>query len=192
MLTSTVSLSTLLNGSVIFIDFLRPKFSQCRVMEPCCTASWTTWNWKDITMPCSSSKTVNTPFRPVSTAESVTASSLNMRELCRYPHSRLIEINSHSLFSRWFSESGKLVQRLFSTVTDMVDDEDTFVVVLIGTVSFHTSRCNNLTEILDEVESLTSARAGAMAGTEPSDALRVGLNFNRSRILLSEKQSCRW
>ena len=25
----------------------------------------------------------------------------------------------------------------------------------------------------DEVESLTAARAGAMAGTEPSDALRV-------------------
>ncbi|THG97661.1 hypothetical protein EW026_g4392 [Hermanssonia centrifuga] len=54
------------------------------------------------------------------------------------------------------TESGKLVQRLFSTVTDMVEEEDTFVVVLI-----------------DEVESLTSARAGAMAGTEPSDALRV-------------------
>ncbi len=50
-----------------------------------------------------------------------------------YPHSRLLEINSHSLFSRWFSESGKLVQRLFSTVTDMVEEEDTFVVVLIGT-----------------------------------------------------------
>lgn len=50
----------------------------------------------------------------------------------RYSHSRLLEINSHSLFSRWFSESGKLVQRLFSSVMDLVDDEDTFVVVLIG------------------------------------------------------------
>jgi pachytene checkpoint protein 2 len=28
--------------------------------------------------------------------------------------------------------------------------------------------------LLDEVESLTAARAGAMAGTEPSDGLRVG------------------
>lgn len=27
----------------------------------------------------------------------------------------------------------------------------------------------------DEVESLTAARAGAMSGTEPSDALRVSL-----------------
>ena len=61
--------------------------------------------------------------------------SLDMNRLTilfSYPHSRLLEINSHSLFSRWFSESGKLVQRLFSTVTDMVEDEDTFVVVLIG------------------------------------------------------------
>jgi len=50
----------------------------------------------------------------------------------RYPQSRLLEINSHSLFSRWFSESGKLVQKLFSSVMELVEDEDTFVVVLIG------------------------------------------------------------
>ena len=50
----------------------------------------------------------------------------------RYPHSRLLEINSHSLFSRWFSESGKLVQKLFGSVMELVEDEDTFVVVLIG------------------------------------------------------------
>ncbi|EIN10675.1 AAA-domain-containing protein [Punctularia strigosozonata HHB-11173 SS5] len=74
----------------------------------------------------------------------------------RYNNCRLLEINSHSLFSRWFSESGKLVQRLFASVNDMIDDEGSFVVVLI-----------------DEVESLTAARAGVAAGTEPSDALRV-------------------
>lgn len=51
---------------------------------------------------------------------------------CRYTHGKLVEINSHSLFSKWFSESGKLVQRLFSMVTEMVDDEDGFVVILIG------------------------------------------------------------
>ncbi|KAH8106228.1 P-loop containing nucleoside triphosphate hydrolase protein [Cristinia sonorae] len=84
------------------------------------------------------------------------AQKLSIRLSDRYPGARLLEINSHSLFSRWFSESGKLVQRLFSTVNDMVEDEETFVIVLI-----------------DEVESLTAARAGAMAGTEPSDALRV-------------------
>ncbi|KAF8640121.1 hypothetical protein AX17_001357 [Amanita inopinata Kibby_2008] len=73
-----------------------------------------------------------------------------------YTHARLLEVNSHSLFSKWFSESGKLVQRLFNSITELADDEDAFLVVLI-----------------DEVESLTAARAGAMAGTEPSDGLRV-------------------
>jgi hypothetical protein len=52
--------------------------------------------------------------------------------LCRYPQARLLEINSHSLFSRWFSESGKLVQRLFSSIMELVEDDDTFIVVLIG------------------------------------------------------------
>lgn len=50
----------------------------------------------------------------------------------RYSHGRLVEINSHSLFSKWFSESGKLVQKLFARVTEMVEDESGFVVVLIG------------------------------------------------------------
>ncbi|KAG2158868.1 P-loop containing nucleoside triphosphate hydrolase protein [Suillus bovinus] len=84
------------------------------------------------------------------------AQKLSIRLSHRYSQSRLLEINSHSLFSRWFSESGKLVQRLFTNIMEMVEDEDCFVVVLI-----------------DEVESLTAARAGAMAGTEPSDGLRV-------------------
>ncbi|GAA5893987.1 hypothetical protein JCM6882_007951 [Rhodosporidiobolus microsporus] len=84
------------------------------------------------------------------------AQKLAIRLSDRYQSGKLIEINSHSLFSKWFSESGKLVQRLFGQVTEMVDDEGCFVVVLI-----------------DEVESLTAARAGAMSGKEPSDALRV-------------------
>lgn len=50
----------------------------------------------------------------------------------RYTHGKIVEINSHSLFSKWFSESGKLVQKLFSTVTEMVEDESGFVVVLMG------------------------------------------------------------
>ncbi|KAG9051015.1 hypothetical protein FS837_000123 [Tulasnella sp. UAMH 9824] len=84
------------------------------------------------------------------------AQKLAIRLSERYPAAKLVEINSHSLFSRWFSESGKLVQRLFASVTEMIEEEGTFVVLLI-----------------DEVESLTAARAGAMSGNEPSDALRV-------------------
>jgi SpoVK/Ycf46/Vps4 family AAA+-type ATPase len=73
-----------------------------------------------------------------------------------YTCGKLIEINSHSLFSKWFSESGKLVQRLFLRINDLVDDSQTFVVVLI-----------------DEVESLTAARKASLDSNEPSDALRV-------------------
>ncbi|KAL9649362.1 hypothetical protein ABK040_016189 [Willaertia magna] len=68
----------------------------------------------------------------------------------------LIEINAHSLFSKWFSESGKLVMKLFSKIYEIVEDEDAFVCVLI-----------------DEVESLTAARKSALNGSEPSDSIRV-------------------
>ncbi|KAF9519537.1 hypothetical protein BS47DRAFT_1336978 [Hydnum rufescens UP504] len=84
------------------------------------------------------------------------AQKLSIRLSSRYAHSKLVEINSHSLFSKWFSESGKLVGKLFANITDLVDDDTTFVVVLI-----------------DEVESLTAARTSAMSGNEPSDAIRV-------------------
>jgi pachytene checkpoint protein 2 len=74
---------------------------------------------------------------------------------CRYRHGHLIEVNAHSLFSKYFSESGKLVSQLFSKIQDFVDDSSALVFVLV-----------------DEVESLTSARKAAVAGNEPSDAIR--------------------
>ncbi|RUP52415.1 P-loop containing nucleoside triphosphate hydrolase protein [Jimgerdemannia flammicorona] len=83
------------------------------------------------------------------------AQKLAIRLADRYSHGKLVEINSHSLFSKWFSESGKLVMRMFQQISELVADEDAFVCVLI-----------------DEVESLTAARKAALAGTEPSDAVR--------------------
>ena len=43
---------------------------------------------------------------------------------CRFASAQLIEINAHSLFSKWFSESGKLVARLFQAINEMVDDRE--------------------------------------------------------------------
>jgi len=83
------------------------------------------------------------------------AQKLAVRFSHRYNQGLLLEINSHSLFSRWFSESGKLVQKLFSKITEQAEDEDSLVCVLI-----------------DEVESLTAARKASVAGSEPSDAIR--------------------
>uniref|UniRef100_A0A1A9UCP2 AAA+ ATPase domain-containing protein n=1 Tax=Glossina austeni TaxID=7395 RepID=A0A1A9UCP2_GLOAU len=67
----------------------------------------------------------------------------------------LIEINSHSLFSKWFSESGKLVMRLFAKIREIIQDSQNLVCVLI-----------------DEVESLAYAR-NCMSSQEPKDAMRV-------------------
>eukprot|EP00727_Mastigamoeba_balamuthi_P002972 m51a1_g12672 putative pachytene checkpoint protein 2 homolog (421) ;mRNA; f:2755-4759 len=84
------------------------------------------------------------------------AHKLAVRLGARYAASQLVVVNSHSLFSKWFSESGKLVMKLFARIRELAEDDSCFVVVLI-----------------DEVESLSAARKSAAAGSEPSDAIRV-------------------
>jgi len=79
----------------------------------------------------------------------------------RYPRGgALVEVCAHSLFSKWFSESGKLVSRLFAKITELVEEGDSLVFVLV-----------------DEVESLAAARRSAGVagggGAEPSDAVRA-------------------
>jgi SpoVK/Ycf46/Vps4 family AAA+-type ATPase len=68
----------------------------------------------------------------------------------------LLEVNTHSLFSKWFAESGKMVKKLFDKLNAMAEDPSTLVFVLI-----------------DEVESLATARTAAASGSDPSDAIRV-------------------
>jgi pachytene checkpoint protein 2 len=68
----------------------------------------------------------------------------------------MIEVNAHSLFSKYFSESGKLVSQLFSKIMEYVEEPEEVVFVLI-----------------DEVESLAAARKAAVAGNEPADAIRA-------------------
>ncbi|ELU08640.1 hypothetical protein CAPTEDRAFT_163622 [Capitella teleta] len=84
------------------------------------------------------------------------AQKLTIQLSQRYDYGQLIEINSHSLFSKWFSESGKLVLKMFQKIQEFTDDPRALVCILI-----------------DEVESLTAARKSSLAGTEPSDAIRV-------------------
>jgi pachytene checkpoint protein 2 len=52
--------------------------------------------------------------------------------VCSFRVFQLLEINSHSLFSKWFSESGKLVLKMFQSVQALLEQPDCFVVVLIG------------------------------------------------------------
>lgn len=49
------------------------------------------------------------------------AQKLSIRLNTRYSQSQLVEINAHSLFSKWFSESGKLVTKLFQKIHEMAD-----------------------------------------------------------------------
>ena len=84
------------------------------------------------------------------------AQKLSIQFSDRYSLGQLVEINSHSLFSKWFSESGKLVMKMFQNVEEFLEDPEALVFLLI-----------------DEVESLTAARKAAANGNEPSDAIRV-------------------
>ncbi|XP_020107384.1 pachytene checkpoint protein 2 homolog [Ananas comosus] len=84
------------------------------------------------------------------------AQKLSIRFKSRYSECQLVEVNAHSLFSKWFSESGKLVAKLFQKIQEMVEEENNLVFVLI-----------------DEVESLAAARQAALSGSEPSDSIRV-------------------
>lgn len=81
---------------------------------------------------------------------------LAIRMQYRYHSGILVEINSHNLFSKWFSESGKLVAAMFTKIREIVENQNLLVCVLI-----------------DEVESLTLARNQCISGNEPSDSIRV-------------------
>ncbi|ESL07088.1 ATPase protein [Trypanosoma rangeli SC58] len=84
------------------------------------------------------------------------AHKLSIRLNDIFPFAQLVEINAHSLFSRWFSESGKQVMLLFNHIHDMAAKPNGLLCVLV-----------------DEVESLAAVRQSAMKGNEPSDAIRV-------------------
>lgn len=60
------------------------------------------------------------------------AQKVYIRNMSDYDSGFLLEINSHSLFSKWFSESGKLVMKLFDHINEIADDPKSFVCILIG------------------------------------------------------------
>ena len=84
------------------------------------------------------------------------AQKVAIRMSNRFNSTQLLSINSHSLFSKWFSESGKLIEQLFTHIIELLEDPTQLTCILI-----------------DEVESLTSARQQAISGNEPSDAIRA-------------------
>ena len=83
------------------------------------------------------------------------AHKLAIRLSHRFEAAHLLEIQSHSLFSKWFSTSGKLINRLFDLVKDMVQDNPKSLVCVL----------------LDEVESLAATRSEL--GGDPADSMRA-------------------
>eukprot|EP01134_Creolimax_fragrantissima_P001784 CFRG1784T1 len=81
------------------------------------------------------------------------AQKISIRLSNRLPSAQLIVINSHSVLSKFFSESAKLIQKLFEQIA-LVLHPETFVCVLV-----------------DEVESLVSSRSTMNA--EPGDSTRA-------------------
>ena len=127
---------------------------------------------------------------------------------CRFARGQLIEVNAHSLFSKWFSESGKLVSRLFVKITELVS-------ACLGDAFQHRRAscrvCHQTPHLkkalapanhvsgmqveeedslvcvlLDEVESLTRARSAAVSGSEPADAIRA-VNALLTQVLSLQK-----
>lgn len=74
-----------------------------------------------------------------------------------YPQSKLVEINAHSLGSKYFGESGKLVSKAFESIELLLEEEeDSFVCVFV-----------------DEIETLAARRERALSSKEPFDAVRA-------------------
>lgn len=73
-----------------------------------------------------------------------------------YRQSQIWEIDSQAILSKFFSESGKLVAKMFDKIIVAAEDSESLICVII-----------------DEVESLTGSREKASSGSECGDALRV-------------------
>ena len=63
-------------------------------------------------------------FPPQTSLCRALAQNLAIGMRSRFSKGHLVEINSHSLFSKWFSESGKLVMRLFDGIRAAAQKED--------------------------------------------------------------------
>ncbi|KAI5819465.1 ATPase family associated with various cellular activities-domain-containing protein [Pyronema omphalodes] len=74
----------------------------------------------------------------------------------QYQRIQLFEINSHSLFSKYFSESAKRLGQVFDHFVKQLADQELFLVILI-----------------DEIETLAVSRNANGSGAEPKDAMRV-------------------
>ncbi|VDM79999.1 unnamed protein product, partial [Strongylus vulgaris] len=113
------------------------------------------------------------------------AQHLSIRLNSRFSTSVMVEINSHSLFSKWFSESGKLVLKMFDQIDEMAEDGKCLVFVLIDEsgklVLKMFDQIDEMAEdgkclvfvLIDEVESLGMSRDASTSRGDPADSIRA-------------------
>lgn len=81
-----------------------------------------------------------------------------------FPKATLVEVNAGAMLSKYFGESGKLIESTFDQVESMAKDRSKLVVVVV-----------------DEVETIASSRQRVSSSGECNDGLRVsGLRASRS------------
>lgn len=84
------------------------------------------------------------------------AQKLSIRLSRVFPHAVLVEVNTNSMLSKYFGESGKLIANLFDKIHSIAQTPTTLVCV-----------------IMDEVETIASSREKASNGGECSDSVRA-------------------
>ena len=94
-----------------------------------------------------------------------------------------MEVNAHSLFSKWFSESGKMVQGMFARITELLEDGDALVCVLIDEVESRTGHCT-----VNAVGLPSFGRGVARAPLALAPPPRVYLRSNRSRARATRRR----
>jgi len=84
------------------------------------------------------------------------AQKISIRLGDTFPRATLVEINANAMLSKYFGESGKLIESTFDKVQSLAKDHMKLVVVVI-----------------DEVETIASSRQRISSSGECSDGLRV-------------------
>lgn len=74
-----------------------------------------------------------------------------------YEKTFLFEINSQSLYSKFYSESGKMVQKMFGEIFQLSLNNPRIMYFLL----------------IDEIEGVASSRERSMSSAEPADTVRV-------------------
>lgn len=84
------------------------------------------------------------------------AQKLSIRLGDVFTKSSFVEINTNSMLSKYFGESGKLISSTFDRIFEMAQDKDSLICV-----------------VMDEVETIAGSRTKSATGSECSDGLRA-------------------